>query len=148
MIVPDVNLLVYAYDTSSPHHKAAKAWWQGCMNGGEEIGLTTVVVLGFVRLCTNPRIFQNPLTISEAISRAESWLVRIQARVIDPSPHHLAEVFRLLVESGTAGNLTTDAQIAALARQEKAIVHSNDTDFLRFPGIRWHNPLTGKSSST
>ncbi len=61
---------------------------------------------------------------------------------------NLADVLGLLVESGTAGNLTTDAQIAALARQEKAVLHSNDTDFLRFPGIRWHNPLTGKSNAT
>jgi toxin-antitoxin system PIN domain toxin len=148
MIVPDVNLLVYAYDSSSPHHEAAAEWWKGCMTGGEEIGLATVVVFGFVRLITNPRIFQNPLTPVEAASRVESWLARSVVRIIDPSPHHLTDVLAMLVESGTAGNLTTDAQIAALARQEKAILHSNDTDFLRFPGIRWHNPLTGKSSVT
>lgn len=148
MIIPDVNLLVYAYDSNSPNHPAAAKWWKGCMTGAEEIGLATVVVFGFVRLITNPRIFQNPYTAKEAAQRAESWLVRPQVRIIDPSPHHIADVLGSLLESGTAGNLTTDAQIAALARQEKAILHSSDTDFLRFPGIHWHNPLTGKTTIT
>jgi len=148
MIVPDVNLLVYAYDSNSPSHLAAAKWWKGCMSGAEEIGLATVVVFGFVRLVTNPRIFQHPFTAKEAAHRVESWLARPRVRIIDPSPHHVADVLGLLINSGTAGNLTTDAQIAGLALQEKAVLHSNDTDFLRFPGIRWHNPLTGKSSVT
>jgi toxin-antitoxin system PIN domain toxin len=148
MIIPDVNLLVYAYDSSSPHHAGAAAWWKQCMTGKEEVGLATVVVLGFLRLCTHSRVFQNPLTVSEAAGHVESWLARPQARVIEPSPLHLAEVLALLKITGTAGNLTTDAQIAAFTLQEKAVVHSNDTDFLRFPGIRWHNPLTGKTRST
>jgi uncharacterized protein len=148
MIVPDINLLMYAYDSSSPQHEAAAVWWKSCMTGREEIGLATVVVFGFVRLMTNPRIFQNPLTLEEAASRVKSWLARPQARIIDPSPHHVTEVLELLLESGTAGNLTTDAQIAALARQEKAVLHSNDNDFLRFPGLCWYNPLAGKSRTT
>ncbi|MCX6864826.1 MAG: type II toxin-antitoxin system VapC family toxin [Verrucomicrobia bacterium] len=148
MIVPDVNLLIYAYDSTSPHHDAAAVWWQGCMTGTEEVGLAAVVVFGFVRLCTHPGVFQNPLTIAEATRRVESWLAMPRVRIIEASPHHIAEVLGLLAETGTAGNLTTDAQIAALARQEKAILHSNDTDFQRFPGIRWLNPLTGKSQVT
>ena len=147
MIIPDVNLLIYAYDSSSPHHAAAAGWWQRCMTGKEEVGLASVVAFGFVRLCTNPRIFQKPLTVAEASKRLESWLARPQVRVIEPSPYHVSEVLALLQATGTAGNLTTDAQIAALALQEKAILHSNDTDFLRFPGIRCHNPLTGKNHS-
>jgi len=148
MIVPDLNLLVYAYDSSSPHHDAAAAWWKGCIMGAEEIGLAAVVVFGFVRLCTHSRVFHHPLTVAEATTRVESWLARPQVRIIEPSPHHVAEVLALLGETGTAGNLTTDAQIAALVRQEKAILHSNDTDFQRFPGIRWFNPLNGKSHVT
>ncbi len=148
MIIPDVNLLIYAYDSSSPHHAAAAEWWRGCMTGHEEIGLATVVVFGFVRLITNARVFQNPLTVKEAAKHVESWIARPQVQIIDPTRHHVSDVLELLTESGTSGNLTTDAQIAALVRQEKAVVHSNDTDFLRFPGIRWHNPLTGKSDAT
>lgn len=142
MIVPDVNMLVYAYNSSSVHHDAATEWWKRCMTGNEAIGLPTVVLFGFVRICTNPRIFQSPLTVEEASGRVESWLARTQVRLIEPSAHHVGDVLALLRETGTAGNLTTDAQIAVLARQENAVLHSNDTDFLRFPGIRWHNPLT------
>lgn len=148
MIVPDVNLLVYAYDSSSGHHEAAAEWWKRCMTGNDEIGLPTVVLFGFVRICTHPRIFQNPLTVVEATDRVESWLARPQVRIIEPATQHVREVLALLRKTGTAGNLTTDAQIAVLARQEKAVLHSNDTDFLRFPGIRWHNPLTGKDQRT
>ena len=118
MIVPDVNLLVYAYNSDSSNHEAAAHWWEDCMNGSEEIGLTTIVVLGFVRICTHPKIFKNPLTISEASDRAQSWLARPRVRIIERWSKHIDEVLEILRESGTAGNLTTDAQIAALARQE------------------------------
>lgn len=148
MIIPDVNLLVYAYDSSSPHHAAAAQWWMTCMTGNEEVGLPAVVIFGFIRICTHPKVFQNPLGIAEANAHVRSWLARPQARVIDPSPHHVTDVLNLLEDAGTGGNLTTDAQIAALARQEKAVLHSNDTDFLRFPGLRWHNPLKGKSGAS
>ncbi len=141
MIVPDVNLLVYAYDSSSPHHQKAAAWWKQCMLGGEEIGLPAVVIFAFIRLSTHPKVFQSPLTVAEAGDRVESWLKRPNVRVIDPSPRHVTDVLSLLNQVGTAGSLTTDAQIAALALQEKAVVQSNDTDFLRFPRLAYHNPL-------
>jgi toxin-antitoxin system PIN domain toxin len=141
MIVPDINLLIYAYDSSSPQHQKAASWWKDCMLGGEEIGLATVVIFGFVRLSTHPRVFQTPLTFAEASARVESWLKQPHVRVIDPSPQHVSDVLSLLNAVGTAGNLTTDAQIAALANQEKAALHSNDTDFLRFPGLNYHNSL-------
>lgn len=141
MIVPDVNLLIYAYDSSSPYHVAAAGWWKTCMTGTDEIGLATVVVFGFVRLCTHPKVFENPLTVAEATERVTSWLARPHVRIIDPSPRHVTDVLELLGHVGTAGSLTTDAQIAALARQEEAELHTNDTDFQRFPGIRCHNPL-------
>jgi hypothetical protein len=144
MIVPDINLLIYTYDSSSPHHQKAAAWWSACMHGNEEIGLFSVVVFGFVRLSTHPKVFQSPLTIAEASSRVESWLKRPHVRIIDPSPHHVTDVLALLQHAGTGGNLTTDAQIAALTQQEKAVLHSNDTDFLRFPNMRYHNPLNEK----
>jgi uncharacterized protein len=141
MIVPDINLLIYAYDSSSPQHQKAATWWKDCILGSEEIGLASVVIFGFVRLSTHPRVFQTPLTIAEASARVESWLRQPHVRVIDPSQQHVSDVLSLLNELGTAGNLTTDAQIAALAKQEKAALHSNDTDFLRFTGLNYHNPL-------
>ena len=111
------------------------------MLGSEEIGLATVVIFGFVRLSTHPKVFQTPLTIAEASDRVETWLKQPHVRVIEPSPQHVSDVLNLLNQLGTAGNLTTDAQIAALAKQDKAALHSNDTDFLRFPGLNYHNPL-------
>ncbi len=141
MIVPDVNLLIYAYDTTSPHHAAAVSWLEKGMKGGEEIGLATVVIFGFVRISTSSRVFRNPLTVAEATARVGSWLERPHVRIIEPSPHHVRDVLALLADTGTAANLTTDAQIAALALQEKAVIHSNDTDFQRFPGVLCHNPL-------
>lgn len=141
MIVPDINLLIYAYDSSSPQHQKAATWWKHCMLGSEEIGLATVVIFGFVRLSTHPKVFQTPLTIAEASARVETWLKQPHVRVIEPSPQYVSDVLGLLNQLGTAGNLTTDAQIASLAKQEKAALHSNDTDFLRFPGLNYHNPL-------
>ncbi len=145
MILPDVNLLVYAYDASATQHKAAASWWQRCLNGTEIVGLAPVVIFGFIRLVTHPRVFTNPLSVADSALHVQSWLVRPQTMVIEPCPHHISEVLALLQKAGTGGNLTADAQIAALALQEGATVHSNDTDFHRFSGLKWHNPLTGKS---
>ena len=146
MIIPDVNLLIYAYDSSSPHHDTAAKWWKGCMTGKDRVGLATSVIFGFVRISTHPRIFRYPLTLADAAIRVQSWMMRPQVRVIEHSSRHVADVLELLEETGTAGNLTTDAQIAALARQENGIIHSHDADFIRFAGIRWHDPLTGSTN--
>ncbi len=141
MIIPDVNLLIYAHDATSPHHAAAVSWWKERMTGAEEVGLATVVVFGFVRISTSVRVFRNPLTVAQATARVESWLERPHVKIIEPSPHHVRDVLDLLAATGTAANLTTDAQIAALVLQEKGVIHSNDTDFQRFPNVRCHNPL-------
>lgn len=146
MIIPDVNLLIYAYDSSSPHHDAAAKWWKGCMTGKDRVGLATSAIFGFVRISTHPRIFRHPLTLADAAIRVQSWMMRPQVRVIEHSSRHVADVLELLEETGTAGNLTTDAQIAALARQENGIIHSHDADFIRFAGVRWHDPLTGSTN--
>lgn len=147
MIVPDNNLLVYAYDTTSPHHGAAARWWTDCMTGAEEIGMPGVVMFGFVRLVTHPRIFQQPMTAASAAAKVRAWLARPQVRILQPGYGHVESVLSLLELAGTAANLTTDAQIAALAIQERAVLHTNDTDFLRFPGLQWLNPLTGKGGT-
>ena len=117
------------------------------MTGSEEVALPGVVIFGFVRLVTSPRVFRQPLSAAEAAVRVRSWLSRPQVSVITPAPNHTGDVLTMLESAGAAGNLTTDAQIAALALQERAVVHTNDTDFLRFPGLRWLNPLTGKGGT-
>jgi len=144
MIVPDVNLLLYAYDAASPFQRAAATWWQDCLSGEEPVGLAPVVLFGFVRISTNARVYTNPLSVTEAADTVRSWLDQPPAQVLEAAPDHVPLVLRLLEGIGTAGNLVTDAQIAALAIAHGAILHTADADFLRFPGLKWVNPLTAR----
>jgi toxin-antitoxin system PIN domain toxin len=146
MIVPDVNLLLYAYDSKSPFHERAVAWWQECLSGVEPIGLATVVLFGFVRISTNPRVFQNPISVTKAAGHIRSWLLQPVTQVLNSSADQTDQALRLLETLGTAGNLVTDAQIAALALDHGAVVHTADADFIRFHGLRWLNPITGVGS--
>lgn len=141
MIVPDANLLLYAYDAESPFHRAAAKWWAGLLSANEPVGLCPVVAFAFLRLATHPRIFERPLTAVEASQRIASWLARPNVRLLVAGPSHVETVCRLLTTAGTAGNLVTDAQIAALAMEYGAKVHTADTDFARFNDVNWENPL-------
>ena len=147
MIVPDINLLVYAYDATSIFHDKARAWWEKCLSGTERVGLPHVVIFGFVRVVTNTRVFQQPMTPSEAANHVRMWLAQPNTQVLDSNPRDIEEVLKLLESLGTAGNLVTDAQIAVLTADHGAVLHTSDTDFVRFPILRWFNPLTGAGSS-
>ena len=147
MIIPDINLLLYAYDSDSPFHAKASAWWQRCLSGIEPVGMPLVVVFGFVRISTHARVFQNPLSPAEASEIVQSWLEQPVAQILEPGSDHLHQVLKLLGTVGTAGNLVTDAQIAALAIEYGAVLHTADADFLRFPTLRWFNPITRIASS-
>jgi toxin-antitoxin system PIN domain toxin len=141
VIVPDVNLLLYAIIETFPEHPRARGWWEDLLNGKTEIGLAMPVLFGFVRLVTNPRVFDRPLPVDAALGHIEEWLGLPPVRLLHPGPRHLELAFGLIRGLGTAGNLTTDIQIAALALEYQAEVHSNDADFGRFPGLRWVNPI-------
>jgi len=141
VILPDVNLLLYAHLTAFPEHARAAAWWEGLMNGRHDVGVAAPAVFGFIRLATNPRVFDPPLAVTEAVGRVEEWLVRPHVHFIQPGPRHLEIAFALLRQVGVAANLTTDAQLAALAIEHQGEVHSNDADFGRFPRLRWLNPI-------
>lgn len=141
MIVPDVNLLLYAHFTPYAEHLRARAWWEGLVNGTREVGLAAPVLFGFVRLATSRRVFVEPMSVDGAVARAESWLAWPHVHLLAPGPRHAAIALGLLREAGTAGALTTDAQIAAHAVELRGEVHSNDADFGRFQGVRWVNPL-------
>ncbi len=143
MIIPDINLLLYAYDAASGFHAKAGVWWRGCLSGAEIVGFPRVVIFGFVRLATNRRAFQHPMTAAEAAGHVRSWLAQPCAQALESGPRHVEEVLRLIESVGTAGNLVTDAQIAAVALTHGAVLHTADADFIRFPGLRWLNPLTG-----
>ena len=142
MIIPDINLLLYAHVTSFPAHLAAKKWWESALNGEREVGLVAPVVFGFIRISTNPRVFSPPMSVDVSIAHVESWLARPRVVLLTPGPRHIEVAFRLLRSLGTAANLTTDTQLAAFAIENQAELCSNDTDFARFPGLRWANPLT------
>lgn len=141
MIVPDINLLLYAYDAQSRSHAAAAKWWRACLSGSEPIGLLSVVVFGFVRIGTSARVFEQPMLPGEAAGHVRAWLAQPVVQVLDPRADHIERVLSLLESLGTGGNLTTDAQIAALVLEHEAVLHTTDADFLRFPALRWTNPL-------
>lgn len=141
MIVPDVNLLIHAYNRSSPVHEAARVWWESLMNGNAPVGLTWIAAAGFIRITTNPRILGHPLPATKACSHVRSWLARPVVSILQPGPRHAELMFGFLESLGTAGNLTTDAQLAAIAVEFQAELQSTDADFLRFPGLKWKNPL-------
>lgn len=141
MILPDTNLLLYPCDQGSPFHPKAASWCESIMNNPIPVIMLPVVVFGFVRISTHLRVFSHPLWVAEASSHVRSWLGRKQVRLHEMLPEDVETGLRLLEAAGTAGNLTTDAQIAAVALRLDAEVHTADMDFGRFPGVRFSNPL-------
>lgn len=141
MKIPDLNLLIYAVDRQSAEHQRAGAWWSGVLSGSETVGLAWGVLLGFVRLTTNPRVFRSPLLAGEALDYVDRWLGVGVTTVIEPTARHAAVLRDLLARSGTGGNLVTDAHLAALAIEHGADLCSADRDFGRFAGLSWVNPL-------
>lgn len=141
MIIPDVNLLLYAVISGFPQHKAARDWLEATLNGPAQVGLTGPAIFGFLRIATNPRVLESPLPVDAAIGYVEGWLERSNVEFVRPGARHLPIAFGLLTGIGTAGNLTTDVQLAAYAIELDAELCSNDADFGRFPQLRWTNPL-------
>ena len=141
MIIPDINLLVHAYNSESPAHATARTWWEGLLNGSRPVGLAWVVILGFIRITTHRQILLRPFTENTACARAREWLQRPCVSVLHPGDRHAEILFGLLETLGTAANLTTDAHLAALALEYQAELYSTDADFQRFLGLRWVNPL-------
>lgn len=141
MIVPDANLLIYAYDTSAPLHRLARRWWEGVLSAHEPVGLPWVVVLAFVRLITHPTLSEHPFTVRAAEAAVSQWLDCDHVQLLLARETTLQRFFSLLDEAGLGGNLATDALIAAHAEDYGATVYSTDRDFARFPGVRWLNPL-------
>jgi uncharacterized protein len=142
VILPDVNLLLYAVDAEAPRHAQARAWLEEVLSGTEEVGFAWAVLLGFVRISTNPAAFEAPLEGAQAFGYVEEWLARPVVMPLTPGPAHLTLIRELLQPLGAAGNLTSDAHLAALAIEHGAELCSSDTDFGRFKGLRWTDPLS------
>ena len=141
MILVDANLLVYAHAASLPQHNAARTWLDERLNGTAAVGLPWPSLLAFVRLVTNPRIFQRPAPIRLAWEQVEDWLDCGPVRVPLPTSRHREVLKPLLVDTGGRSNLVPDAHLAALAIEHGLILCSSDGDFARFRGLRWQNPI-------
>ena len=141
MILVDANLLIYAVNLNAPHHERARRWLQDALSGTTAVGLPWTSLLAFVRITTRPGILANPMAVDEAIRFVDTWLGQPFVEPVLPGEGHWAILRRLLRDSGTAGNLTSDAHLAALAIERGATICSADYDFRRFPGVEHVNPL-------
>jgi toxin-antitoxin system PIN domain toxin len=137
----DANLLIYSVNQDSELHEPVLHWLKDAFKGEESIGFSWLVILAFVRVSTRPGLFRSPLDPEAALDLVEAWLDHPLAKVIDPGPSHLTIMRHLVSALGTGGNLTSDIHLAALAIENRAELCSSDSDFSRFPGLRWHNPL-------
>ncbi len=142
MILIDTNLWLYATLQESAQHSKAKAWLDSCFNGSTPIAMPWSVVLAVLRISTQSRLMLKPLSPTQAVDLVDSWLQHPLVEVVQPGPTHWNVLRLLLEEAGTAGNLTADAHLAALAMEHNCTLYSADNDFRRFPGLRFRNPLS------
>lgn len=142
MILVDANLLLYAYHPRSGQHEASRAWLEGILSSTELVRFAWLTLWAFLRISTNPRAFERPLTTTEAEAAVASWLSQPQVGILEPGDRHW-DILRGLMRKGqTAGSLIMDAVLASIALEHGAILHTTDRDFSRFPGLKWINPLT------
>ena len=141
MILPDLNLVLHAHNRGSVFHLPAKEWWENALSSPQPLGLCWAVMLGFIRLSTRRVVFKEPLPVSDACREVRAWLAQPQVVVLEPGRRHASIVFDFLEKLGAAGNLTTDAHLAALAIEHQCELCSTDGDFAHFQGLHWSNPL-------
>jgi toxin-antitoxin system PIN domain toxin len=142
MILVDANILLYAEDKLSPRHDAARSWWDTRLSGASPVCLCWTVLGAFIRISTNPRVYDHPLSLEQALSRVQSWLDQPCTRMIHPTQQHWTVFKKMLLGGQATANLVTDAHLAALSMEHGCELISTDSDFSRFPGIRWRNPLS------
>jgi len=141
LILVDANLLLYAEDSLSEQHEPARNWWDSQLSSAAPVGLCWPVIVAFIRISTNARLHQRPLTTPEALARVESWLEQPCVKILLPTERHW-DFLRQAIRAGNAtGNLISDAHLAALALEHNCTLHSTDTDFARFRGLKWRNPI-------
>lgn len=142
MILVDANVLLYAYHPRSQHHERCRAWVERAFSGTAPVAVCWMVVLAFLRIGTNARAFEQPLTMAEAVAIVSEWLALPAVVLLEPGPKHWEILQQLLVEARVAGPLVTDAALAALAVEHGGAVCTTDRDFRRFQGLRIIDPLT------
>jgi toxin-antitoxin system PIN domain toxin len=143
VILVDANLLLHAYNPRAAEHDASRAWLEVTLSGSESVRFAWLTLWAFLRIATNPRVFEHPLSMPEAAGIVSSWFDQPIVGVLEPGERYW-EIFQTLTSDGqTTGPLVMDAAVAALAIEHGAALHSTDRDFARFPGLRWINPLEG-----
>ena len=143
MILVDSNIILYAEDKLSVYHEKARIWWDTQLSGQEPVGLAWATILSYIRICTNPRAILHPITVDAALQTVRDWLAQPCVHILQPTEQHWEIFSRLLKVNGYAANLTMDAHLAALAIEYGCELYSADTDFSKFHGLRWKNPLKG-----
>lgn len=141
MIVLDANILLYAYDSASSHHKRARAWIEEIFSEATAVGLPWQSVTAFLRIMTNSRLPGNRFSVEEAVQVVDQWLEQPNIRLLAPGDDHWPLLRRMVVEGQAPGALVSDAELAALTAEFGGILHTTDRDFARFPDLRWTNPL-------
>jgi len=141
VILVDANLLLYAEDSLSPSHAAARSWWDAQLSGSAPVCLCWTVLCAFLRIATNPRVFEQPLSLDEGMARIQSWLDQPCTRLVLPTERHWIVMREMLEDGQATANLVTDAHLAALAMEHGCELMSTDADFARFPKLAWRNPL-------
>ena len=142
MILVDANILLHAEDSLSPRHRQARAWWDTRLSGTDPVCLCWDVLSAFIRISTNPRAFERPLSLEHSLARVRSWLDQPCVRIIQPTGRHWAVFKQMLTDGQAVANLVTDGHLAALAVEHGCELVSTDSDFARFPTLRWRNPLS------
>lgn len=141
MRLVDANILLYAVNEDAPLHGRANAWLESALGSGETVGFAWMALLAFLRLSTRREVFRRPLEARQALDLIDDWIAQPRAALVHPTDRHAVVLRDLLGPLGTAGNLTNDAHLAALAIEHGALLCSTDRDFGRFPGLRHLNPL-------
>jgi uncharacterized protein len=141
VILVDANLLIYAYDIDSPHHEPARHWLDQTLQGSATVGFPWESIIAFLRVVTNPRIYQNPSTVAAAWRQVDEWIAGEPSWIPTVTARHSEVLAELLAAPGIRGNHVHDAHLGALAIEHGLILCSADTGFARFPQLRWMNPL-------
>jgi len=144
MILVDANLLLYAYHPRAAQHEASRRWLEGTLSGTDLVRVAWATLWAFLRIATNPRAFEKPLSTGEAHALVAAWLDMPHVDILEPGERHLEILSGLMDRAQAAGPLVMDAALAALAIEHGATLCTTDRDFSRFPGLRWQNPLEAR----
>ncbi|MGC9333111.1 MAG: type II toxin-antitoxin system VapC family toxin [Anaerolineae bacterium] len=143
MILPDVNVLVYAHREDTAHHAACRTWLEAAINSDQAYGMAELVLSGFVRVVTHPRIFERPSTLDQALAFVADVCNQPNCVPVRPGPRHWSIFEQLCQAVQVRGNLVPDAYLVALAIEAGCEWITTDRDFSRFPGLSWRHPLDG-----